>query len=196
MFGAEMFEPAAGAAAIVARLTDDLQPDLADAKMALCADVAWRTDWADGMIAHLLADGVTADRLSWALRWDDFWTNCAAVDDELTRIASEKADVWHEIVESATRDPSLQRRLDELGDAHTARVRVLLADFEPMLDLREIDRIRKLGQRLTSARNLGDLFTRYQKLDERLQKVERALDDAAIGWDRAVQAEVDRRRGK
>jgi hypothetical protein len=33
-------------------------------------------------------------------------------------------------------------------------------------------------------------------LDVRIEKIEHALDESAIGWDRAVQEEVDRRRGK
>jgi hypothetical protein len=37
---------------------------------------------------------------------------------------------------------------------------------------------------------------RYERLDTTMGEIEEILDEAAIGWDRWVQEEVDRRRGK
>jgi hypothetical protein len=193
--GRGMFEPVAAAEAIVARLTDDLQLDLAEVNRQLTADLAWRCDWADGMIENLLSEGMAEKDLNWALAWGQFW-DARGSDDELVRLATEQADAWHEIVQSDDKGEARFDHLHELQEKHSDRVRELLRDFTPNLDLGEIDRVRKAGEKLSTARDLGRVFTRYQALDERIQKIERALDDAAIGWDRAVQEELDRRRGK
>ena len=180
------------------RLTDDLQLDLAEVKHQLIADLVWRCNWADGMIENLLSEGMAEQDLNWGLAWGSFWDDRGS-DDELVRLATEQADAWHEIVQSDDEGAAWDarfRHLHALQEKHSDRVTELHRDFTPNLDLGEIDRVRKAGEKLSTARDLGTLFTRYQALDERIQKIERALDDAAIGWDRAVQEEDDRRRGK
>ncbi|MGC1165332.1 MAG: hypothetical protein WA862_04420 [Solirubrobacterales bacterium] len=76
------------------------------------------------------------------------------------------------------------------------RVAELAKDFKSEFDLRDIQRLRRLAGRLSSARSLGHLFSRYRHLDEKMELVERHLDDTAIGWDRMIQQAVDEARGK
>lgn len=189
------FEPEAAADAIVANLTDGLRLDMAHVRRELCADLAWRTDWAEGMVSHLAGEGLPASRLTSGIAWGQFW-DTRGNDEELVRIANAQAALWNDIVESNDEDDAEEKRnrLEKLQAAHEARFKTLFSDFEPTFDLGEIESVRAAGARLATARDLGALFTRYHVLDQRLQEVERALADAAIGWDRHLQEEEDRAR--
>lgn len=193
------FAPSAAAEAIVTHLIVDLEPSLSAAKSALSKDIAWRTDWADDMIAYLLAEpGITVERFEWALRWGEFW-DAHGRDDEIVARDRELSEVWHRIVETGgdggDHDAGFAQ-ISELQKVRNVRVQELLQGFVPKFDLVVIDQTRKLGKRLANARNIGALSIRYQKLDETLETVESILDDMAIGWDRHVQEEEDRARGK
>jgi hypothetical protein len=67
--------------------------------------------------------------------------------------------------------------------------------FTPSLHPDEIGQVRRLGQRLETATDFGPLFNRCRRLDERMERVERTLEELAIGWDRHIHEEVDRIRG-
>jgi len=192
------FAPSAAAEAIVKHLIADLEPSLSGAKSALSEDIAWRADWADEMIADLLGEpGMTAERFEWALRWGEFW-DAHGTDDEIVARDRELSEVWHCIVEEeadGNKDAGFAQ-IAEIQETRNARVKELLQAFVPKLDLGVIDQTRKLGKRLANARNIGTLSVRYQKLDETLEMIENVLDEMAIGWDRRVQEEEDRARGK
>jgi hypothetical protein len=190
-----MFAPAEAAKAISEHLSRDICVGLEESKAALQDDLAWRTAWADEMIKHLLGDGFPLDRLAWALRWDEFW-KAHGSDDTVVELDKELADTWTELVQAESESVELHTRINTLNASRNARISAMFACFSPNTDLAHIAHIRRLADRLVSARNVGTLFIRYQRLDEDMEKIENALDDAAIGWDRHVQEEVDRLRGK
>ena len=84
----------------------------------------------------------------------------------------------------------------ELMKARNERVWSLRRELKPSVSVGDISRIRDTGARLTNAKNLGSLFNRYRKLDEEIEGIERKLEELAIGWDRHLQEEVDRMKGK
>jgi hypothetical protein len=161
----------------------------------LRADLISRTEWADAMIADLLGQGMPVERLEWSLRWGEFW-DIAGVDPEIVRFDRELADLWVSIVsKNGDDDSGLQRRNDLLGERN-ARVAELAKDFKSAFGVRDIARLRRLAKRLSSARSLGHLFDRYRNLDERMELIERHLDDTAIGWDRMIEMAGEEARGK
>lgn len=194
-FGGASFWPAKAAEAIVGHLSLDLEVSLAEARDTLQADLRSRADWADAMVDDLLGQGMPEERLEWSLRWGEFW-DIAGVDPVVVGLDRELAHAWVSIVRDGDDDHSgFQRRNDLLGERN-ARIAELAKDFKSEFDLCDIERLRRLAGRLSSARNLGHLFDRYRRLDERMELVERHLDDTAIGWDRMIQMAVDEARGK
>jgi hypothetical protein len=193
--GGASFWPAKAAEMIVAKLGADLKVSLEEAKGPLQADLISRTEWADAMVADLLGQGMSAERLEWSLRWGEFWET-AGVDPEVVRLDRELADLWISIVHKGGEgDPGFQRRNDLLGERND-RVAELAKDFKSKFDLHDIPRLRRLAGRLSSARDLGHLFDRYRRLDERMELLEGHLDDTAISWDRMIEMAVDEARGK
>jgi hypothetical protein len=195
----DYFPPAEAAEQIVTHLTADLQLTLPAAKAALCEDIAWRTDWADDMINDLLSEpGMSSERFAWGLRWGEFWSTHGS-DDEVIAIDRKVAGIRHSLLEmsDANRDKRevLYAQIDALENTRSRRVQAMLREFVPQLDLDRIAHTRRLGERLSTARNIGTLTIRYQKLDEGLHVVEDFLDDMALSWDRHVQDEEERARG-
>jgi hypothetical protein len=184
-----MFVPGDAARTIVDRLTDGFHLEVADAMVELRSDLDTRTEWADEMIRHLLEDGMPPDRLVWSLRWSEFWET-KGTDDEIVRLTRELADTWNARVEEGPSD-DVDARFGELNEERNARVSALWRDFKPKFDLREISRIRRLAARLASARDVGALFVRYHALDKKMELIEHVLDEAAIGWDKYVELQVD-----
>ena len=195
----DYFPPAEAAEQIVTHLTADLRLTLPAAKAALCEDIAWRTDWADDMINDLLSEpGMSSERFAWGLRWGEFWSTHGS-DDEVIAIDRKVAGIRHSLLEmsDANRDKRevLYAQIDALENTRSRRVQAMLREFVPQLDLDRIAHTRRLGERLSTARNIGTLTIRYQKLDEGLHVVEDFLDDMALSWDRHVQDEEERARG-
>jgi len=195
----DYFPPAEAAEQIVTHLTADLQLTLPAAKAALRDDIAWRTDWADDVICDLLSEpGMSPERFAWGLRWGEFWS-AHGTDDEVVTVDREVAEIRHLLLEMSDdareKREVLYARIDELENARNRRVQAMLRQFVPKLDLDRIAHTRRLGERLSTARDVGTLTIRYQKLDEAMQVIEDFLDDMAIGWDRHVQDQEERARG-
>jgi hypothetical protein len=196
----DYFPPAEAAEQIVTHLTADLQLTLPTAKAALREDIAWRTDWADSMISDLLGEpGMSPERFTWGLRWGEFWST-HGTDDQVITADREVADIQHLLVGMSDDDDKEKRerlyaRIGELENVRNRRVQAMLREFVPKFDLGRIAQIRRLGERLSTARNVGTLIIRYQKLDGEMQIIEEFLDDMSIGWDRHVQDEEERARG-
>ncbi len=196
----DYFPPAEAAEQIVTHLTANLQLTLFAAKAALSEDIGWRMDWADSVISDLLGEpGMSPKRFAWALRWGEFWST-HGTDDQVITVDREVADIRHLLVEMSDdgdegKHERLYVRISELENARNRRVQAMLREFVPKLDLGRIAQIRRLGERLSTARNVGALTVRYQKLDGQMQVIEECLDDMVIGWDRHVQDEEERARG-
>lgn len=115
----------------------------------------------------------------------------------MPRLWGAEGDAPHD--DQRKRRIAFERRMeaaDAAQLAHNERFRELYTQFKPSLGLEEIDRVRRLARRLKTSRTLAALLERYRQLDDRMERVERALSEFAIGWDKHVQEEVDRSRGK
>ena len=138
-------------------------------------------------------------RFAWALRWGEFWST-HGTDDQVITLDREVAEIRHLILEmnddgDEGKRERLYVRISELENARNRRVQAMLREFVPKLDLGRIAQIRRLGERLSTARNVGALTVRYRTLDGEMQVIEECLDDMATGWDRHVQDEGERARG-
>ena len=187
------FVPAEAAQTIVAHLLSALDVDLAEARRDLQLDLQERVAWIRAMVGSLLRDGMPPDRFAFAILWTEFWEKHGA-DDELAALDERRLAVMRVATDDTGRQD--RRAFEEAETAYTERIRHLQEGFVPSIDLSELDRYVRLADRLSSARSLGALFTRYHKLDESLEGIEDVLAGVAIGWDRWVQDESDRLRGK
>jgi len=194
--GGPSFWPSTAASQITHHLTDDLEVTLEEAREALKDDLTARTAWADAMVTDLLEQGMPTDRLLFSLRWGEFW-DTAGIDPDIVRLDRELADDWQEGIRSMKdEEPRSFDRHSELPEARNARGAGLAKEFKGKFDLREIGKLRRLADRLSSARDLSHLFDRYRRLDERMELIEQRLEHTAIGWDRYIEQESERMRGK
>jgi hypothetical protein len=202
------FVPAEAAEAVIAHVTGGLSVRVTEARSRLIADLEQRADWADAIVAELEAEGYDRHRVADTIPLVEFGELHG--DDEIL-VQFDRA--YDHARWSAFRDHEDEARFAErMTEADAAlegrnkRFQELYASFQAKrasgrrarrpdpLDLGEIDRLRRLGRRLSSARTLAALHERYRKLDEGMEKLERALDEIAIGWARQIREEEDRIR--
>ncbi len=189
------FRPAPAAEAILAYLVAKLTLSLVEARDSLQADLIARTTWADAMVEDLLKQGMPKGRLEWSLRWGEFW-EIAGVDPTVVGLDRKLSDLWVSMLGNAVENDSRFKERNDLLGERNARVAELAEDFKSKFDLGDVQRIKRLAERLDSARSLGHLFDRYRHLDQKMELIEGQLDYAAIGWDRMVQMAEDEARGK
>jgi len=188
------FAPHEAAAAITAGLTQELQVNLGDAIEILISDIDDRSRWAEEMIESVICDGLSRERVATALSDAEPWEKIE-VDEEIVRLEDEAADIR---ASRHTGDftADSHRKEAELMEARNKRIWLLRGEISSSIEIDDISRLRHLGSRLTTAKNLGALFDRYRKLDDEMEQIERILEHLAIGWDQHLQEELDRIRGK
>jgi hypothetical protein len=192
-----MLAPAEAALTITRGLSADLDVDAKTARDVLVGELMRRIDWTRAMIRHLLADGMPEDRLEFGLRWTFVW-RAISLDPEIVDLARRMHAEWRKRVdEGGSLEESFDREAS-LNAKRNDRVQALLwARRTESFDLpQRVGEITRGVQRLRQGRNLATLVDRYKQLDTAMEEIEETLDEAAIGWDRYVQDEVDRRRGK
>lgn len=86
-----------------------------------------------------------------------------------------------------------RKRLEQLHLAYNDRVKTLFDEYGTF-NHDDIGRVRQAARRLRTAKNLSALFQLYEALDK-LEVVERALEEAAAGWQRHLEQEFERSRG-
>lgn len=190
--------PAEAAGVITEGLRAGLDVDSVAARDVLASDLQQRIDWTKEMIRDLLADGMPEDRLAFGLRWASVW-RVISLDPEIVALERQMRIAWRKRLSGGrgSSDQSFEREA-VLNDYRNARVQALLA--EPGTE--EFDLLQRVGETSRSvgsvrkARDLAALVDRYERLDTAMEQIEEILDEAAIGWDRWVQAETDRSLGK
>ena len=187
------FAPGEAAEAITKKLAGELEVSLGEAKEVLAADIVKRSEWAEEMIESVVTDGFPRERVAEALAEGEPWKEIEA-DEEIIRLEDEIAAIRAARLKDYT-EVSMREEA-ELMKARNERVWSLRRELKPSVSVGDISRIRDTGARLTNAKNLGSLFNRYRKLDEEIEGIERKLEELAIGWDRHLQEEVDRMKGK
>lgn len=185
------------AAALTEPLTRDLPVALSAARRTLADDLVRRTQAAAQLLQDLLADGMKPDRIAFAIFWGEFWEAHGADDrlldlDEL-RLGPLRA------TDRLDRQPLSDQDRESMAAAdreYVDRIRKLQRDFEPSVTLDSLKTVPPAAERLARCRSLGSLLARYQDLDYELARLEDALDEVARGWDKMIQEEIDRARGK
>jgi hypothetical protein len=196
--GDKMMAPAEAASTITGHLSAGLEIDLPSAREVLVGDMRSRIAWTGEMIDGLLADGMPADRLEFGLRWTFAW-RAISLDPTVVAVERQMREAWRRRVdEPGSRSTESFERDAELNDQRNKRIQELLAEpGKNTFDLpQRINEIATGVQRLLRARNLATLVDRYERLDTAMDQIEEMLDEAAVSWDRYIQEEVDRRRGK
>jgi len=194
--GWKTFRPSTAAERTTQNLTADLEVTLDEASQVLMDDLIARSEWAGAMVADLLEQGMPAERLLFSLGWGEFWDS-AGVDPEVVRLDRALAEDWQAGLRSLKEEkPQSFDHENELLEARNARIVELGHEFENKFSLREIPKLHRLASRLSTARDLSHLFDRYRRLDERMELIEHRLEETAIGWDRFIELETERMRGK
>ena len=193
-----MLAPAEAAVVITDGLQAGLEVEAMTARDVLVSDLQRRVDWTREMIRELLADGMPEERLEFGLRWTFVW-RAISLDPEIVEVERRMRVEWRKRLdeEMGSSDGSFEREA-VLNDQRNARVKALLT--EPGTDKFDLPQRVSEGSRgiasLRKARNLATLIDRYERLDTAMEEIEDILDEAAIGWDRWVQGEIDRSRGR
>lgn len=192
-WSAGYFAPREAAEAITQKLTVELEVELDEFKVALAEDIVARSGWAEEMIESIIEDGYPRERVPEVIAEADPWQQIEA-DEEVVRLEDEIAALKAKHTSNFT-EASMHKEA-ELMEARNERVFGLRAELKPSVTVDDIPRIGVLGAQLRNAKNVGALFNRYRKLDDEIELIERILEELAIGWDRHLQEELDRIRGK
>ncbi|MDX6649131.1 MAG: hypothetical protein QOJ97_1082 [Solirubrobacteraceae bacterium] len=183
------FVPVEAAQQIVACQTAGLGVSWQEARNALSVDLHSRVGALRGLLADLGRDGLPSNEVEKQLQWSEMWEELGG-DESLLMFESER----HEA--SRARGTDARKRYETADTAYRRRFVELSAAFTPTLSLTVLDDVGDGAARLTLARSETGLLQRYEALDAQLDKVERALTEVAIGWDRHIQQLVDEARGK
>lgn len=187
----------AGAVAVASWLEKTAPLDLREERRELASDIEARVQWAESMIEWLSSwQGPGRESIEPALRWSDFWGRHGD-DPELVALDTRRRSAFEQVVDAGDDAmESLREDIRRCEDAYTARLRDLRLAYSPSVSLGGLPQLRKRGAGLRQAKNIGTLLTRYRTLDLELRVFEEALAEVAIGWDRHVESESDRARGK
>jgi hypothetical protein len=192
--GANSWCPHDGARAVAQWLERELPLRIDEIQDAFARDIARRVGWADSMVMWLGgSQGPGVDQIEPGLRWNEFWRRHGD-DPKFLRVSEARAVAWERITDERSEDIDAAARATD--EAHNDCFRALMSEFKPTLSLSDLPRLRKRGAALRNARTLGPLLARYRTIDTELRVFEETLGDLAIGWDRAVEEESERRRGK
>jgi len=168
-----------------------------DLRKALKADVAERQRLETEVLRALSTAGFPDDLLQRAL----FETELQAAhgeDDELFRLTDELASLEKQQVDryrqGLSNDDSLTRERDKLLESRNRRTAALEANFvASAFD----DTVRQaLLDRFQRATKVPEILTAYRELDKQLRRTEECLLTVASEWERHLEMESDRLRGK
>jgi hypothetical protein len=196
-FGGSMLSLHAGAETVCRWLAADATIDLATDTETLGGDIHERIEWAQSMLDWLSgSEGPGRDKIEPALHWHEFWRDRGA-DPEWLELDEARAVLWSEYMEAGDEaKDALTESMRAANEAYEARWRELMSAHRPKLALSDLPKLDARGAALGSAKDHGALLARYLDLDLEVRVFEETLLEIATGWERAVEAEEDRRRGK
>jgi hypothetical protein len=190
----KMFSRHAGAATVTRWLERELPIDPKAQRGALTDDIAGRVAWANSMVDWLSSgEGPGRDEIEPGLRWNDFWRQHGD-DPDFLQLDEARSEAYERAF--AEKSEELDAAARDAEAAYLEHFRNLMSAHQPSLSLKDLPRLARRGAALSNAKTQGALFGRYRGLDAELRVFEETLGDLAIGWDRAVEEESERRRGK
>jgi len=187
----------AGAETVYRWLASQAPIDLAADAVALSADLRARIQWAASMLEWLAShEGPGREEIEPALHWHEFWREHGD-DPEWLALDEARSVGWTEYMDAGDdATEGLRESFQAADDAYTARWQALMTDHQPRLSLRDLPKLEARGRALAKAKDHGSLLARYLGLDLEIRIFEETLVELATGWERAVEAEEERRRGK
>jgi len=132
------------------------------------------------------------------LRWDAYWEEVLEQDPDFEALDIEFVELSRQVEGEHREGERWLARQERLAAVAERRSKIVFAGFRGYrtdFGLSEIEAVRAAAARIVGANTIASLFDRYRALDQRIERVERALDEAAIRWYRHLQAEEDRARG-
>lgn len=163
-------------------LAGELGEDIEERCSALAEDL-------DG----LRTDGLSAEAIESLLKSVQLWAAHRG-DEELIRLQQEQSKLI--LADDAEFKDATFEAVRALESAERERRASLERDFSFPLKIENVEVIRKAGRRLRDRTAIPSIVLRYHELDESLDQLEAAVDWMLVEWDRYVQSEVDRLRGK
>jgi hypothetical protein len=198
-FGHGSFWHGAVAKQLVPKLTAGLDVDLEEGRDVLSDDLRLRTETARQLLRHLMSDGLEPERLLFIFRWSQFWEEHGA-DEELLALDEERLGLLRVDLKDGPGIPpiseSQRARMADAERRYIRRIHQLQRDHRPKVTLETLPKIEAAAERLAMARSMTALLQRYRGLDVELVRFEACVEEADRAWDKLVQDEIDRRRGK
>jgi hypothetical protein len=193
--GMKVFSLYAGAKTVSRWLDQELPVDAPAQREVFAEDIATRVAWANSIVAWLGGrEGPGKDEIEPGLRWYDFWRQHGD-DPELLQLDEARAEAYEAAM--GAKSDELDAAARDAEAKYVTHFQKLMAEHRPpALSLEDLPRLAKRGAALRNAKTTGSLFVRYLKIDLELRVFEETFAELAFGWDRAVQEEEDRRRGK
>jgi hypothetical protein len=188
--------PRAAAMEIMDRVCGSLEVERGSLCARLREDLEERADQIDGRLNALRRLGL--DDVYLALTLGGAQVRAAhSADNVLVRLQEQEAEIMRSLM--ATEEEAgddTYRRVEAIRQSRSERMDELTAQFEPLVDLGTSLRVRQSARHLGRARDVSALVVRYQPLDEQLDVLAGAVDVVVRDWERQVEDEIDRRRGK
>lgn len=173
------------------RLAVDAEPSLEIVREQLASDIRSRI----ASIHHLVENELpwkTANELNRVLKLFEFKDADPELED---RLSESYRGIVYKI---ASRQPVdvTPVELDGMEEKFRADYEARLEAYQQQLKYEDLGRLEARAEKLVEAPTLSHLLADYSETDSTLSTLERYLALAFGGWDRAVQLEIDRRRGK
>jgi hypothetical protein len=134
----------------------------------------------------------TAEELNRVLKWFDFKDGNPELEDRLSE--SYRAVIYR--IASGEPVDVTPDELDAMETRFCADYQARLETYEQRVRYEDLNGLHVRAADLSNTSTFSSLLTDYSDMDSRLSTLERYFDLAFEEWDRAVQHEIDRRRGK
>ena len=189
------FEPRTLAAECVRHLVGGFRVQRKSLCKQLVLDLKQRAHLVETLLDDLTQRGVSREMQRDLVRAALLWAAYRA-DPEIVRLQDAQGAILagvsarggvldDEAVEYAANEVALRQRRDDLGRR-----------FRPPVSVATARAMGRSAQKLGSAPDTATLLERYQRLDERLELLERAVTVVDIDLERAAERESDLTRGK
>lgn len=185
------------AEAVAKALMDGIELPLEPVQHLLALDVLERAERAAGVVGELLAEGMEAERLTFALSHSEFWAKHGS-DEEMDRLLK-RSSHWER---RAERSPAggfpaaVEEDMRAANAERNARFLRLRRRFRPTARLEAISEVIGEGTALTHEPTLAATLERYAAADRKLKPLDRFLPEVVRGWEGFVQGQIDFARGK
>jgi hypothetical protein len=195
---ARMLDFGVAASCVTQNLTSCFEVDEHTLREHLARDIIVRCRRCAQIVVDLLDREMPADRLEWVFSWSQFWAKHGA--DEKWLALQDKRDALADELPAVVGSQGLSNvdtivvAYHEAEQAYIERAHELQRGFRPSVTWADAPRLGKLGERLSNAKSLASLLSRYEQIDRDVEQLEVATSEAVRTWDQMVENEVDRLR--